>query len=80
MAEKKELNLDEMEQVVGGKGGSRTRLPDKDGYIVHKIKKGETLKKIAEHYGTTVEEILAENSTIQNRNDITSGYYIYIAY
>ncbi len=45
MAEKKELNLDEMEQVVGGKGGSRTRLPDKDGYIVHQIKKGETLKK-----------------------------------
>ena len=80
MAEKKELNLDEMEQVAGGKGGSRTRLPDKDGYIVHKIKKGETLKKIADHYGTTVEEILAENSTIQNRNDITSGYYIYVAY
>ena len=64
MAEKKELNLDEMEQVVGGKGGSRTRLPDKDGYIVHKIKKGETLIKIAEQYGTTVEEILSENDTI----------------
>ncbi len=80
MAEKKELNLDEMEQVVGGKGGSRTRLPDKDGYIVHKIKKGETLIKIAEQYGTTVDEILSENDTIQNRNDITSGYYIYIAY
>ena len=77
---RQELNDNEMEQVVGGKGGSRTRLPDKDGYIVHKIKKGETLIKIAEQYGTTVEEILSENDTIQNRNDITSGYYIYIAY
>lgn len=80
MTGKTELNLEDMEQVTGGKGGSRTRLPDKDGYIVHRIQKGETLSGIANHYGTTVEEILAENDTITNRNDITRGYYIYIAY
>ena len=80
MAEMKELNLNEMEQVTGGKGGSRTRLPDKKGYIVHRIKKGETLSGIADFYGTTVDEIMAENKTITNRNDITSGYYIYVAY
>ena len=46
--EKKELNLDEMEQAAGGKGGSKKELPRKDGVIVYQIERGDSLKKIAQ--------------------------------
>ena len=73
-----ELNLQEMEEVTGGKGGSPKVLPKKDGYIVYQIAYGETLGRIAKRYGTTVQAIVNANTTIQNANDITAGYWIYI--
>ena len=76
--ENNELNLNEMEQVNGGFGGSPTPLPHKAGYIVHKIVKGENLTRIAKQYGTTVQKIVDCNPTITNKNDITAGFYIYI--
>ena len=73
-----ELNLNEMENVSGGTGGSPRPLPEKHGCRVYKIVRGDTLGKIARINGTTVEKIKAVNSTIHNVNDITAGYYIYI--
>ena len=74
-----ELNLDEMEEVSGGRGGSRKPLPAKSGYIVYQIQKGDMLGRIARRYGTTAEKIKACNKgTIRNVNDITTGCYIYI--
>ena len=73
-----ELNMNEMETINGGRGGSATRLPDKPGYRVYKIKSGDCLSKIAGHYGTTAEFLKSINSTIHNINDITAGYYIYV--
>ena len=32
-----ELNLNDMEEVAGGRGGSRTKLPPKAGFAVYKI-------------------------------------------
>ena len=75
-----ELNLNEMEEVVGGKGGSPTKLPPKAGCDVYRIKSGDNLTKIARHYGTTAEHLKAMNPTIHNINDITAGYYIYVPF
>ena len=73
-----ELNMEEMEMVTGGRGGSRTMLPEKAGYKVYKIKSHDTLPRIAGHFGTTAEHLKAINPTIHDINDITAGYYIYV--
>lgn len=73
-----ELNMNEMETVNGGRGGSPTELPRKEGYIVYQIAGSENLTKIAKRYGTTVKAIKAVNSTIDNVNFIRAGYWIYI--
>ena len=52
-----EINLNEMEQAAGGKGGSVKVLPHKDGCLVYQIASGENLTKIARRYGTTVKAI-----------------------
>ena len=73
-----ELNLNELEEVKGGFGGSPTKLPHKAGYIVYHIVKGDNLTRIAKNYGTTVKAIVACNPTITDKNDITAGFWIYI--
>ena len=74
----KEMNLNEMENVAGGKGGSPTELPKKDGCIVYRIIGSDNLTKIAKHYGTTVKAIVAANPTIDNPNFIRAGFWIYV--
>ena len=79
MENMKEMNLNELESAVGGKGGSRTVLPSKAGCIVYQIESGDNLTKIAKWYGVTVKQIMNTNvGIIKNANDITAGYYIYI--
>ena len=74
-----ELHLNEMEAVTGGKGGSPTELPRKDGYIVYQIAGNDNLTKIAKNYGTTVKAIVAANPTLDNNpNFIRAGYWIYV--
>ena len=69
-----ELNLEDMEQVSGG----YKRPPEKQGFTIYKIQKGENLTRIAQKYGCTVEQLLAWNPKITNRNLIYSGDYLYI--
>ncbi len=78
MANIRELSMEEMDTVFGGQGGSPRPLPERAGYIVYQIRRGDTLGKIARRFGTTTERIKAINSTIHNINDITPGYYIYV--
>ena len=73
-----ELNLNEMEEVVGGKGGSPTPLPHKPGLAVYQIQKGDKLGTIARRFHTSVDFLMEVNITITNRNDITAGYYMYV--
>ena len=73
-----ELNLNEMEEVIGGRGGSAHKLPEKQGRKVYRIKSGDCLSRIAGHYHTTAQYLKDINSTIHNINDITAGYYIYV--
>ncbi len=73
-----ELNVNEMEEVAGGRGGSRKMLPDKAHYVVYRIQKGDTLSFLAYDCRTTVKALMRANPTIKNPNDITAGYYIYL--
>ena len=73
-----ELNLNQMEEAAGGRGGSRTKLPEIAGFDVIKIEKGTNLTRIARKYGTTVDFLVKINSTITDANDITAGYYMYV--
>lgn len=78
MANIRELSMEEMDTVFGGQGGSPRPLPERAGYIVYQIRRGDTLPKIARRFGTTAEQLKAINPTIHNVNDITAGYYIYV--
>ena len=73
-----ELSLNEMEEIVGGRGGSPSKLPKKKGFKVYRIKSGDCLSRIAGNCGTTAEYLKSINPTIHNINDITAGFYIYI--
>lgn len=73
-----ELNMNEMEAVTGGKGGSPTKLPEKKGFIVYRIQSGDCLSKIAPAFNTTTNYLMSINPTITNKNDITAGYWIYV--
>ena len=76
-----ELNLDEMEEVSGGKvraGGLKKKPGDKDGFIIHQITATDTMIRIAEKYGTTVSAIMACTPSIKDKRWIRTGYYIYV--
>ena len=74
-----ELNLNEMEQVSGGRGGSSSKLPPNGGCNVYRIQGGDNLTKIARRYGTSIEFLMNINEgIIKNRNDITTGCYMYV--
>ena len=74
-----ELNLNEMEQISGGAGGSSTHLPPKSGCAEHLIQTGETLSRIAGRFGTTVDYLMSINKgIITNANFIRAGFYMYV--
>ena len=76
--ENKEMNLNEMEEVVGGLGGSREELPEIAGLQVYRIVPGDTLSGLAIRFRTTEKHLMKLNWSITNANDITPGFYIYI--
>lgn len=76
--ENNELNVNELEEVTGGKGGSRRPLPHVDGLEVYKIARGDNLTKIARKKKATVAYLMQINPTITDKNDITAGYYMYV--
>ena len=79
MEQMHELNLDELENVVGGKCGGYSQKPgEKSGCKIHKIVHGETLTKLAARYGTTVKKIMSVNPELTDPAFIVSGCYIYI--
>ena len=66
--ENKELNLNELSSVSGGTGEDAR-------YFIHTVKKGETLHRIAKHYGVNVEDLMSWND-ITDRNLIYVGQEI----
>ena len=75
-----ELNMNEMEQVVGGKneGGYERKPGEKKGCTIYQIVSGDTLGKIARRNNTTVDNIMAINPELKNMNFIVAGCYIYL--
>ena len=75
-----ELNMNEMEEVTGGKneGGYLKKPAARAGRKIYRIEHGDTLIKIAHRYNTTVDKIMAMNPELKNRNFIVSGCYIYV--
>ena len=79
--EVKELNQEELDNVAGGKyvpAGGEPHLDPKAGYIIHHITSHDTLIRIANHYGVTVQAIMKANPSIKDKNLIRTGYYLYI--
>ena len=72
-----EMSEEELEKVDGGYVQYK-RPPERVGFIIYQIGRGDTLNKIARYFGVTVNEILAWNPYIENRNRIYSGAYLYI--
>ena len=77
----KELNMEEMETVSGGKvaaGGMKNKPEAKAGYTIHHITTTDTLWGLSRKYGTTIEAIMRANPSIKDRNLIRTGYWLYI--
>ncbi len=75
----KELNLNEMDAIVGGRGGSPNPLPVKAGCDRYKIVPHDTLSGLANKFHTTVSKLMELNKEfITNKNDITAGFWIYV--
>ena len=78
--EKKELGMEELDQVAGGRkqGGYDKKPPEKPGCKIYKVVHGDTLTKIANRNNTTVKKIMAVNPELTDPGFIVSGLYIYI--
>ena len=75
-----ELNLDQMEEISGGKneGGYAKKPGSKKGCIIYQVQSKDTLTKIANRYNTTVNAIMKVNSELVDKNFIVTGCYIYV--
>ena len=76
-----ELNMNEMEQVVGGKneGGYAKKPGAKRGCTIYKIVSGDTLIKIARRNNTTVDKIMAVfagHAAWAGRDETRRGTYL----
>lgn len=65
-----EVSLDELEVVSGGAGTQ---------YYVYTVKKGDTLGKLAEKFGSSIDAIFnANRDKIKNKNLIKIGWKLLI--
>ncbi len=77
--EMNEVNVNELENAVGGRGGYRKPPATIEGLEIYRIKAGDNLIKIAKKYHTTWMHLQDLNAdVIPDKNDITTGYYIYV--
>ena len=74
-----ELNLNEMEEIVGGKIHFKPE-PERKGWLQHKVEAGETLIRIANKYKIAdYHKIIEWNPHIDPKtNMIRAGEYLWI--
>ena len=79
MEENKEMNLEELDEVTGGKLHF-TKEPDRPGWIQHKVQPKDTLIRIAAKYGIKDWRKIREwNPHINHEtNMIRDGEYLWI--
>jgi len=86
MSDTKELNLNELEKAVGGKGyvpsGGIKDRPDASqipaGCTVHQITATDNLTRIAAFYKTTIKAIMDRNPSIKDKNLLRTGYFLIV--
>lgn len=69
-----ELDADRLEAVTGG----YRKPPEKPGFFIYQIQKGDKLSRLATRFCCTVEDIMSWNPKIPDRNTIYAGDYLYI--
>ena len=76
MSENQELNMEQLDEVAGG----YKRPPEKAGFIIYQIKKGDTLIKIANKYGISDWRVIRKWNPHINpeTNMIRTGEYLWI--
>ena len=75
--EKNELSAEEMSQASGGANRYKP-LTDRPGFIIYKVRRGDTLIKIAKAHNCTEKDLMLWNPKITNRNEIYADEYLYI--
>ncbi len=81
MENMKELNLNEMAEVAGGKNEKGWEYIPKNipaNCEVYQIRKGDTMSKIAQSRNTTTARLLQLNPKITNPNLIVIGFYLIV--
>lgn len=75
----RELNLNELEEVTGGKRHF-TPEPDRPGWIQHKVTATDTLIKIADRYGISDWRLIRKwnNHINPETNMIRTGEFLWI--
>ena len=75
-----ELNMNEMEEAVGGAtaGGMAKKPAPKAGYIIHQITATDTVWGLSKKYGVTMDAIVKANPTITDKRLIRTGFWLYI--
>ena len=79
----REMNLDEMEEIIGGRNEKGYEYKPADSKIpkgceLYQIQRGDTLKKIAEARGLTTADILKYNKNIVNPSVIVAGFWLFV--
>ena len=79
MENMRELDLNEMEQVSGGREYGMTKLPQaKDGCIAERVRDGDTILSIARRFGLHYQKILDANPGMTHTDTLIPNTYIYI--
>ena len=75
----RELDLNEMEQVSGGKSyGTERRLPCKKGCMVYCVREGDTILNLIRIYRLDRKQFMKENPDMRINDTLIPGSYIYI--
>ena len=72
-----ELNMDELDKAAGG-ASRYAPLANKAGYIIYKVRKGDSLGKIAIAFHCTVPDLMRWNPKITDKSRIYANEYLYI--
>ena len=72
-----ELSMDELDQAAGG-ASRYAPLKSRIGFLIYKVKAGDTLTKIANTYRCTVSDIMRWNPKITDKSRIYANEYLYI--
>ena len=77
----KEMNLNELEAVTGGKNEKGWEYEPKKipkGCTTYRIQRGDTMRGIADAHNTTTAELLKLNKNIVNANSIVAGFWLIV--